>query len=126
MQSTVQCTAFSSTVAGPAVDVMAVQVSSMTPTLKISWSPPEDMGVITGYTVYYYGSGTASGGNDHIGSSQTVNDTTVLISQLLADGRTYNMRVAAHSAHLNGYSEDILYNPCKLDKMYSLQILTQH
>ena len=68
--------------------------------------------MVTGYTVHY--SGADSNGNQHNGSSDTTTETTVLIHDLLADGRSYSLTVEAHSVHLSGYSEPLSYELCKL------------
>ena len=103
---------FVPTVAGPPNNVTTVQVPSHSPTLNISWNMPQEGAVITGYTVHY--SGADRNGNQHNGSSNTTTDTTVLIHDLRADGRTYNLKVEAHSEHFSGYSEPLHYEPCKL------------
>lgn len=97
------------TVAGSVVGLTAIQVPSKTPTLNISWSPPTTGAAVTRYSVYYHSSSSAS---DDIGHSDT-NDTSVLIDELLANGRTYNISVVAHSTHFDGYSESIFHRPCK-------------
>ena len=95
------------------VDLTAVQVPSKSPALNISWTSPSTGAAATGYTVYYYSHSTTNEGVEESRSVST-DETTVLINQLLADGRTYHIAVEAHSIHLSGYSDSISYSPCKL------------
>ena len=72
---------------------------------------PQEGAAVTGYTVHY--SGADSSGNKHSGSVNASTDTTVLIHNLLADGRSYNLTVEAHSVHLSGYSKSLDHELCK-------------
>lgn len=95
------------------VGLTAVQVPSKSPALNVSWTAPTTGASVTGYTVYYRSSGTSSNGAEHSGSVSANTSTAVVVDQLLADGRTYNISVVTHSIHFSGYSDSVSYTPCK-------------
>lgn len=100
-------------VASFAVDVTAVQVSSLSPTLTVSWNAPQDGATVTSYTVHYTSTGS---GIQHGGSVHGFQNMSISIPNLIADGRYYNIVVEAHSVHISGFSNPLQFKPCKLTK----------
>lgn len=95
--------------ASPPVNISVTQVSGSTPTLNITWNPPQtNAALVTSYLLHY-----TSG--DDTRSLLTYSNTSdsVLISNLIADGRAYEIVVEAKSIHLSGFSEPLKYQPCK-------------
>lgn len=90
---------------------MAVQVSSLSPTLTVSWNAPQDGATVTSYTVHYTSTGS---GIQHGGSVHGFQNMSISIPNLMADGRYYNIVVEAHSVHLSGISDPLQFKLCKL------------
>ena len=107
LQNIIFCFPYIITVASSAVGITVVQVSSLSPTLNISWQTPEDGAAITGYTVHY----NKSGGGESIDVQY---NTTLLIPSLIADGQPYYITLETHSVLLSGFSQPLLYELCKL------------
>lgn len=94
-------------VASSAVNITVNQVPSVTPTLNISWNIPQDGATVTGYTIHY--NRNSSGGNVDV-----QHNTTLLIPNLIADGRPYKITIETKSIHLSGFTEPLQYELCKL------------
>ena len=89
------------------MNVSSVQVTAYTPTLHISWSSPQDGASVTGYVVYYESV-------EHAGPVMAYLNTSILVHDLIADGRSYEITVEAQSIHLSGYSTAVDVQPCKV------------
>ena len=93
-------------VASSVVGITVVQVRFPTPTLNISWNIPQDGATVTGYTIDYSRNGTGK-------SIDVQHGTTLLISNLVADGQPYNITIETHSIHLSAFSVPLRYELCK-------------
>ena len=74
-------------------------------TISVSWSPPSEGGAtVTGYTVVY-----TSSGSPPSSESQTVASTVTSmdITNLINDDRTYTITVEAESDHFPGVSDEM-------------------
>ena len=83
-------TLFSPTVANFPTNLKAVQIDSTS--FRVSWTPPA---TVTGYRVYWSG----SGGSDSSNMSVAAGDTAVTITGCISD-LTYNVTIVALSDHL--------------------------
>ena len=74
-------------------------------TIRVIWKPPTGGATVTGYRVNYVSSGSPpSSGSQSVGSTNTSIDLTDLIN----DGRTYTVTVEADSDHFPGVSDDMI------------------
>ena len=72
-------------------------------TIRVSWNPSTEGATVTGYRVVYTSSGSPpSSGSQTVGPTVTSMDITNLIN----DDRTYTITVEAESDHFPGVSDD--------------------
>ena len=71
-------------------------------TIRVSWSPPTEGAPVTGYRVNY----TSSGSPPSSGSRSST-ATSIDLTGLINDDRTYTITVEAESDHFPGVPDDI-------------------
>ena len=73
-------------------------------TIRVSWNPPTEGATVTAYRVVYTSSGSpSSSGSQTVGPT----DTSIDLTNLINDGRTYTITVEAESEHFPGVSDDM-------------------
>ena len=71
-------------------------------TIRVIWSPPTEGATVTGYRVVYTSSGSPSSSG-----SRSSTATSIDLTGLINDDRTYTITVEAVAEHFPGVSEDM-------------------
>ena len=88
--------------------VTVIQVTSLTPTVEVTWNAPLDGAEVTAYSVHYKLIGIA---NDFTLNVER-NVLSVMLDQLEPRG-TYEITIEAKSRHLSGFSSPVTVELCK-------------
>ena len=97
------------TVAGNPSMVTVIQVTSLTPTVEVTWNKPSNGAEVTAFSVHYKLIGIV---NDSFTLNVERNMLSVMLDQLEPRG-TYEITVEAKSRHLSGFSSPVTVKLCK-------------